>query len=101
MFVPIIIFTWYVQLCHIIPSVELGFEVPGFGNKIGGGFWLNVLVSHAYFFVDWKVTLAVLLWWWPAILIGNQVWLQHGNEMYFGMSQCLFMGVVNAFSWIT
>jgi len=85
-FVPIILYTWYIQQCELWPYIELGFDVPFFGDKIGGGFYLNFIVSSAYFFVDWQVASAVVLWWWPVMLIGNVKWLAHGDELYFGMT---------------
>ena len=74
-FVPIILYTWYVQMSHAFPIVELGFTIPVFGDKIGGGFWLNVVVSLAYFFIDVKVAIAVAAWWWPVMVFGNWTWM--------------------------
>ena len=98
-FVPIIIFTWYVQMCIIFPYREFDYDVPFFGNKIGFGFIPNFVVCTAYFFVDWQVALAVSAWWWPAMILGNATWIAHADELYFGMSQFWFMGLVNILSW--
>mmetsp|Transcript_12372 Transcript_12372/g.15779 ORF Transcript_12372/g.15779 Transcript_12372/m.15779 type:complete len:192 (+) Transcript_12372:11-586(+) len=99
-FVPIILYTWYVQMCHVAPSYDLGFAVPLFGDKIGFGFVPNIVVSTAYYFVDWKVALAVSAWWWPCMFLGNASWMMHSEERYFGMDQFWFMGLVNICSWI-
>ena len=85
-FVPIIIYTWYVMMCHLklFPNVSLGFEIPIFGDQIGGGFWINAVVSGGYFLVDWKTAMGVALWYWPAMVYGNYTWMNHSHEDYYG-----------------
>ena len=101
-FVPIIIYTWYVMMCHLkmFPNVSLGFEIPIFGDQIGGGFWINAVVSGGYFLVDWKTAMGVALWYWPAMVYGNYTWMNHSHEIYFGYHQFWFMNAVNIFSWV-
>ena len=99
-FVPIIIYTWYVQMCHLAPYIQLPFDLPVFGDRIGFGFWINFVVSTGYFFVDKQVALAVASWYWPAMILGNATWMAQRQEPYFGMSEFWFMGLVNALSWI-
>ena len=100
-FVPIIVYTWYVMMCHLIPPLMLGFDIPIFGDRIGGGFWINIFVSVAYFFVDWQVAAGVAMWYWPAMVLGNYTWMHHGHETYWGYHQFWFMNAVNIFSWTT
>ena len=99
-FVPIILYTWYVQMCIIAPYYEFSFDVPFFGSKIGFGIVPYFFTLSAYFFIDWQVALTVSAWWWPVMILGNACWMNHADELYWGMSQFRFMGIVNALSWI-
>ena len=99
-FVPIIIYTWYVQMCLIAPYLQLSVDLPVFGDKIGFGFWINFIVSTAYFFIDWRVALICSLWWWPCMVLGNATWMAHEHDEYYGLGQFWFMGLVNIVSWI-
>ena len=99
-FVPIIIYTWYVMMCDWWPEVKLGFDVPIFGDSIGAGFWLNFIVSVGYFFCDFKIGLSVAAWYWPAMILGNWTWQTYVNEPHpFGLDQFWFMNWLNIFSW--
>ena len=72
---PIILYSFYVMLSHISFFVELGFDIPIFGDRIGFGFWIMFIVSAAYFFIDEKVAFAVGLWLWPCMVLGNATWI--------------------------
>ena len=86
-------------MCHIAPYIQLGFNIPVFGDRIGFGFWINFVVSTGYFFVDKYVALGVAAWYWPAMILGNALWMAQRQEPYIGMSEFWFMGLVNALSW--
>ena len=70
------------------------------GDKIGCGIAPFLALSISYFIVDWRVAFAVGVWMWPAMILGNRIWIAHSDADYFGMSQFWFMGLVNALSWI-
>ena len=70
------------------------------GDKIGFGPTPFLMVSSAYFFVDWKVAFAVGLWMWPAIIFANREFSAYRDAEYYGMSQFWFMGAINIMSWI-
>ena len=99
-FVPLILYTWYIMMCDLGPTFELGLDIPFFGAKIGFGVVPYFVVSTAYFFVDWKVGLVVSAWWYPIMMLGNYTWLVSGDELYWGMSQFWFMNLVNIVSWL-
>ena len=52
-FVPVILYTWYISMSTIGPFFQLSSNVAFFGDKIGAGIVPYLIVSTAYFFVDW------------------------------------------------
>ena len=59
----------------IAPYWQLNFVLPLFGDRIGCGIVTQIIVSVAYFFVDWKVALGGSAWWWPTMALGNMTWM--------------------------
>ena len=84
-FVPIIVYTAYVMICYTT-EFDNTLNIPIFGDKIGFGAVPMTIVCVGYFFVDWKVALGVLVWWGPAMVIGNIAWATQKDELYFGMT---------------
>ena len=59
------------MLYLITPYMELEEELPLLGKRIGWGMAPHIVVSLAYFFVEWKVALVVAAWWWPTMILGH------------------------------
>ena len=98
--VPLILYSWYVMLSLIAPFYQLDANYPLVGDKIGCGIVPQIVVSVTYFFVDWKVALAVSAWWWPTMVLGNITWMHYSEIDYpFGLDQFWFMTVINTSGW--
>ena len=82
-FVPIILYTWYIFICEILPD----FRITIAGQTFGFGLIPSVLTSVAYIMVDWRVGLGMTAWWVPATILSNIEWMGHRDADYFGLSQ--------------
>ena len=99
---PLILYSWYVMLSLIAPYYQLdsSYFILG-GDKIGCGIVPQIIVSVIYFFIDWKIAMAVSAWWWPTMMLGNATWIHYKDLDYpMGLDQFWFMTVINTTSWI-
>ena len=98
-FVPIIIYTYYVMLCYVC-TWKFDNELPLYGDSISFGIVPSFILCTAYMMVDWKIGLGVLSWWGPFTVLGNADFKLNQDALYFGMTHFWFMVSLNAFAWI-
>lgn len=103
-FIPTILFTLYVIMCHNCPWITLPFKLPMIGNQINSGASLIVLLQLGYFLVDFATAFVYLMWSSAAIVYGQHLYFTRDQQtvVYGGETYSLlyWITVLHIGSWI-
>ena len=103
-FIPSIAFSGYVILCHLVPQINVGFNVPLIGNQMCAAAVLYPLILLAYFRVDFITGLVYTLWSYAQMVDGESMYkTKEANTIeVFGEQHSLlaWCTVFHIISWI-
>jgi uncharacterized membrane protein YGL010W len=79
-FIPTILFTLFVMLCHSMPWITLDFKLPLIGNQINSGAALIFALQLGYFMVDVITAFMFTLWSTACVVYGQHLYFTKDTQ---------------------